>query len=145
MPEDWQASIEQFVCFMYARSNPQENVNLERRHLFTKRAREIRNIPPTSNALLQHIKRAAYQAGHIWASSLVAYPSYPSPECWGWVKDDTGCWQPLWTTLPPAVKSCRQLIKCGCKKECKSHCRCTKASLNCTALCSCQCEQSING
>ena len=43
---------------------------------------KIENIPPSSSALLQHIKRAALQAGHIWGQALVAKPTLPSPADW---------------------------------------------------------------
>ena len=42
-----------------------EDVNNCRRNLFTK-GRSIENIPPTKVALKEHIRRAIYQAGHIW-------------------------------------------------------------------------------
>ena len=40
------------------------------------------------------------------AMSLV--PELPNPKDWGWWKDDRG-WHPLWTTLPEASESCREL------------------------------------
>ena len=36
-------------------------------------------IPPTSAALLQHTKRAAYQSGQIWGQCLVPIQKIPCP------------------------------------------------------------------
>ena len=40
-------------------------VNQAGKFLFGKGSRKIENIPPKQAALIQHIKRAVYQAGHI--------------------------------------------------------------------------------
>ena len=44
--------------------------------------------------------------------------------------------QPFWTTLPDVTKSCKELLRCGCKRGCRGGCSCTRATLKCTALCS---------
>ena len=36
---------------------------------------------------LLHTKRAAYQAGHCWAQTMIATPELPSPSEWGWVQE----------------------------------------------------------
>ena len=63
-------------------------------------------------------------------------PKIPSPADWGWIMSD-GNWKPFWTELPQAQKVCYELFSCNCKKACRGLCKCAKASLNCTALCSC--------
>jgi len=50
---------------MYDRTTELQGVDAGRRYFFSKKSREIENIPPTAAALLQHMKRAAFQAGHI--------------------------------------------------------------------------------
>ena len=89
------------------------------------------------DALMQHIKRAAYTAG-IWTSCTQSHPSIPSPSDWGWKKED-GAWVPEWITICEAGSS-SILIKCGCKGICSSHCSCQRADLQCTELCKCKCE-----
>ena len=43
----------------------------------------MENIPPTADALLQHARRAAYQAS-VWATSEKAQQRRPTPEsCMG--------------------------------------------------------------
>ena len=47
--------------------------------LFAKGSRTLENIPPTQGALLQHVKRAAFQAGHVWGQALQSQQELPSP------------------------------------------------------------------
>jgi len=67
------------VVLMYDRTSERQGVDAARRYLFSKKSREIENIPPTAAALLEHTKRAAFQAGHIWDQCLVTKPLVPSP------------------------------------------------------------------
>ena len=110
--------------------------NEARQQLFSKGSRTLENIPPTQAALTEHTKRAAYQAGHVWGSALIAKPNLPCPHDWGWKREE-GEWKPVWTVLPQAQESCYERIHCGCKKGCAAPCKCRKASLACTALCNC--------
>lgn len=119
------------------------DVNSARKHLFTKTGRQIDHIPPTSEALLQHCKRAIYQGGHVWSQADNPNPTLPSPSEWGWEFLD-GKWQPLWTILPEASKTCQELLKCACNTGCKSkRCKCYKAGLRCSALCKCNCDSNL--
>ncbi|CAM1324835.1 Uncharacterised protein r2_g3373 [Pycnogonum litorale] len=87
---------------------------------------------------MQHIKRAAYQAGHVWTKTLLANPNLPAPIEWGWAKDGD-FWCPVWSLKPEASKTCRELIKCSCRKSnCTGRCKCHKANLPCTQLCVCE-------
>jgi len=49
------------------------------KQLFSQKGRPIDGIPPTQVAIVGHTKRAAYQAGHIWAQMFVTVPNLPSP------------------------------------------------------------------
>lgn len=130
--------IERFVVLMYDRTSQCDNVNDARQVLFSQKGRSLDNIPPTSDALLQHTRRVALTAGHCWGQSLVSLPEMPSPGDWGWSKCDTG-WTPLWTTIPEASKVCQELLRCGCKSKngCTGRCKCVNADMPCTALCKC--------
>ena len=133
--EESMSLLERFVVLMYDRTSDIMEVNEARKQLFAHKGRTLENIPRTQAALKQHIKRACYQA-NIWNQSLISEPELLNPSDSGWTKDTSG-WQPLWTTLPEAAKSCQELIHCGCKKLCTGHCKCKKAALKCTALCWC--------
>jgi hypothetical protein len=144
--DDVMGPLERFVALLYDRTSSQESVDETRKQLFTKKGRTIDHIPPTQAALIQHTKRAAYQAGHCWGQMMVATPELPSPGDWGWKKNDTGRrWEVYWTTLPEATQACRGLLGyCSCTKGCRGHCKCLKAVLKCTALCNCGglCDQN---
>jgi hypothetical protein len=43
----------------------------------------METIPPTRDALTQHVKRACYQAVFIWNQALSSCPSVPTPSEWG--------------------------------------------------------------
>lgn len=128
--------LEKFVTLLYQKSSSFASCNEARRDLFTG-GRSIENVPPTSDALLQHVKRSVYQAGFIWSQCLVPCPFYPNAELWGWTRMD-GKLEPLWTTLPQASKGCRSLIRCGCKVRCSGRCQCSNSNLKCTELCTCK-------
>ena len=133
------ALVERYVVLLYDKTSNLCDVNSAWGHLFAKVGRQIDNIPPTSEALLQHTKRAVYQGGHIWGQAEVTEPVLPNPGDWGW-QFINKTWQPVWSALDEASKTCRELLKCTCKKGCKSlRCRCAKAGLKCTALCKCSC------
>ncbi len=137
--EDLQV-LERFVVVMYDRSSAATGVNDARLNLFARKQRPYDGIPPTKAALKEHAKRAAYQAGIIWGQATLPQPDVGTPANWGWVQKGEA-WQVCWTTLPPIVKSCQELAKCSCNKNCSSQkCKCFKFSLVCTPLCSCVCQ-----
>ena len=130
--------IERYVILLYDKASSEMRINNARKFLFAHKGRDIENIPPTQDALKQHLLRVGYQAGHIWGQALMKAPSVPSPEDFGWSrKNDTEEWQVKWTTLPPAGMACRAILKCSCTKGCNGKCQCKKASLSCTMLCKC--------
>jgi hypothetical protein len=128
-------SLERFVVLLYSRTSELNRVKDARKTLFARKSRLLENIPPTQAALRQHIKRACYQS-HCWNMSLSTDPQLPNPADWGWTKVQDE-WQPLWSTLPEAAKSCYELIHCGFTKGCSGRCKCAKAALKCTTLCAC--------
>ncbi len=129
--------LERFVILLYDRTSTEVEVNEARKQLFSQKGRAMDGLPPTQAALVEHTKRAAYQAGHVWAQMFVTVPNIPSPGEWGWLQTTDGGWEVKWTSLPEASQVCRELVKCGCKKGCRRQCKCVKAALQCTALCLC--------
>jgi hypothetical protein len=131
--------IERFVVLLYDRTSPYMGINEARKKLFAKR-NSVQRIPPTYDALEQHMKRSLFQGGYVWGQVLVPQPVLPSPTSWGWRHTEDGSYEPLWTTLPEASKSCLELVSCGCKKGCRNRCKCKNANLQCTGLCVCEGE-----
>ncbi|CAH1160137.1 unnamed protein product [Phaedon cochleariae] len=126
--------LQQFVVIMYDHTCSETDVNAARRYLFTQKHRTLDGIPPTKDALMLHVKRAAYQAGHVWGQANVKKPVLPSPGAWGWTRDDIG-WEPTWTTIPEALKSCIEIMACAChQQKCSGHCKCVKYHVQCTSL-----------
>ena len=113
---------------------PLSRVNDARKQMLTQN-RRIDNILPTLYAMHQNVKKAAYQAGHIWGQLLIGTPELPPPHMWAWQREtDDAKWIPNWTTLPEAANACHELLKCGCKKSCTNRCKSVKANLQ---LCIC--------
>lgn len=139
IPQNAIHSIERFVILLYDRTSTCTNVNIARNKLFARK-NNVRQIPPTSASLEQHIRRATYQAGYVWGQALLPSPALPSPTSWGWTKTDEGLYEPYWTTLAEASKACYELVACKCIKGCVKRCKCKAASLACTALCLCEGE-----
>ena len=75
-------SIERFTILMYDKMSPLNSVNEMRKSLYCDTQRAMDRLPPTENALFQHLLRVVYQVG-IWASSLQADPLIPSPANFG--------------------------------------------------------------
>ena len=61
-------SLECFIVLLFINTSGLENVDEARMELFCHGNKTMEKIPPTKAALLQHSKRAAYQAG-IWTTS----------------------------------------------------------------------------
>ena len=84
-----QALLEKFVIAMYDRSSTTEAVDEARLDLFARKQRSYDAIPPTQAALIQHTRRATYQAGCIWGQATVCQMEPQSPSDWGGRKKTT--------------------------------------------------------
>ena len=80
--DDCMPLIERFVVHLCSRTSTALTVTEARQVLFSKKSRAMENIPPTQVAFLHHTKRAAYQAGHVWGSSLITKLQILSPQEW---------------------------------------------------------------
>ena len=135
--------LQRFVVCLFIKPSSLERVNDARKEIFCHKNQNMEYLPPTKNALLQHVKRCIYQVG-VWYNSFYAHPLQPySPVNYGWREDESG-WTPVWITIPEVALSCCDLIKCGCKTNCISaRCKCCGADLPCCHLCSCKCLTPI--
>lgn len=95
---------------------------------------DLRKLPPGRDALMQHTKRACYQAGYIWRESFEDFPM-PNPELWGWIRDENGHLIPHWEVIHSTVQLEDFILTCSSQK-CKN-CKCFKANVNCIAMCGC--------
>ncbi len=98
---------------------------------------DLRSLPPSKNALHQHVLRACYQAGYLWRQSVEEI-EIPDPTEWGWEKDYVGSlFHPVWTTAKPLLTVTEFIKTCSCKTgKCKT-CNCATAKLQCLSMCGC--------
>src|SRR5688572_33491272 len=60
-----------FVCRLYSNdSNDDIDVDLVRMKVFSQKTRDVERIPPTTDALDQHLKRSVFQAS-IWTTAHI--------------------------------------------------------------------------
>ena len=111
--------LERFVVLLYDKTSCRSHVNEVRVDLFAYKGRDVLHIPPTQGCLIEHVKRAAYQAGYCWSQSLLPMAVLPQRDEWGWTRTTEGAWEVLWGKLPEASKLCRELPRCGCTKGCR--------------------------
>ncbi|XP_065182225.1 uncharacterized protein LOC135812936 [Sycon ciliatum] len=132
------SECEWFACALYG--NPgQQDINSQRYQKFCAATScAPHKLPPSRDALHQHVARANYQA-HIWRSATTAMPEVPSPVGHGWQSETDGTLSISWMLQRVAPADILKLVSCGCKtRHCVSqHCSCKKASLACTDICSC--------
>ena len=131
-------TIERYVTLLYDQSSLLESINDCQKVLFATKGRSLEAILPTHDALLQHTKRAIYQAS-CWRQFLIAQQNLPDQNAWGWHQEENGGFSIKWITILQASAVCCELVCCRCNPEkgCKGRCKCKKSSLKCTALCKC--------
>lgn len=128
--------VEKFVCKMY-KLNHIASVDEARVILFLKKGKPDA-LPPTSDALLLHVRRAHYQT-LVWKQAHCSEPNLPDPQTLGWKRIADNKLQPLLMTQDPIPKSCQEIISCSCFTGCANlRCSCKKAKLYCTSLCACK-------
>ena len=141
-PETW-AQLERFVFQLY-RSKTCKAVKSLRWYLFSNRAAEGENLPPTFGSLYFHILRANYVA-LLWKNADVSHPNLPSPTDFGWEVDNaSGSFIPKRCLHQPAPESVLKLIRCWCKTGCGKACGCFKNNNPCTEICSCMLQNCEN-
>ena len=131
--------LERYLIVQCSKSCSSSRLNDARLKLFQSGTKTLENLPPTSAAYFQHVKRAILQASFFWKQSLTPQQVIPNYALYGWKYDErVKQWVPHWTDLADTSTACAFLVKCGCKKACHGNCKCFKAGLRCSALCGCQ-------
>ena len=99
-PQDLEG-IERFVVLSDVRSSSVLSVNEARRWLFTKKGKTVETIPPSQNALVQHILRVVYQTGFVGKTSLEKQQNLLDVKEWGWKCNEySHGYEPLWIQSP---------------------------------------------
>ena len=121
---------------MYDKTADTNQINEIHYKLFAQKNSNPENLPPTEDALIQHIRRVSYQV-FIWKIAIHSMINMPSPVGNGWKKQD-GYLVPNYLTKDHAPKNIESLITCKCTTGCRTNtCRCRKNSLGCTEACLC--------
>ena len=105
--------------------------------MFAHQNKQMDRIPPTREALIQHLLRATYQSGHLLGQMQVKNPLLPSPSEWGWMRNEFDEWTPHWSHLTESYLSCRELMKWICRTSSRGGCKCLKENFPCTQKCYC--------
>ena len=132
--------IEEFLMSVYyPKSNNLESIDIERFNHFTRLSDpNLRTLPPSRNGLTEHIKRAALQAGWIWAET-VTNVEQQNPELWGWKTTKEGRFYPRWYIEGDTTVSVEEVCKiCTCQKAFCKNCKCAKDGMKCLPFCKCQ-------
>ena len=135
-------SCEAVVCSWYGYPGA-NNINDVRYAMFCCKAGDSSQLPPTQNALQEHVHRANYQAA-VWHRALEAEPDIPHPASHGWIVDQNGHLCVQWMTQPPAPRDLLNLMSCKCRTSCCTRrCSCFRGNLPCTDVCGCTgCENT---
>ena len=108
-----------------------------------QRAPQLKSLPPSTEVLIENIKRAHYQVA-IWKNSDKLNPPLLDPCDYGWYRDEaTRCLLPVMIPagIKPAPPEVLKLIRCSCSSEApcspSSRCSCSKAQMPCSEFCNC--------
>ena len=135
--EQLEEACTHLICQMYDQKHKGKNINDLRYRLFCRKQSRNEDLPPTTDSLRQHIKRANYQC-LVWKLALQSQPLIPSPVGNGWCITE-GEMHPVLMTLDPAPKALLNVITCACKTSgCRGRCTCSSEGLICTAACNCE-------
>ena len=129
------SDLESFICNLYGLKDI-GTVNEVRYYLFKNGKFSDETLPPNDDCLLQHIKRANYQAA-IWRRCLVNNINPPPATSHGW-KVDSDEVSIHWMDNKCAPDSLLN-GNCSCKTGCDSQrCSCKKNHYRCSILCKCK-------
>ena len=92
--------VMQFVCMLYSNVSLTDDIRvyLVRMRVFCHKTRDVERLPPTSDALDQHLNRSVFQAS-IWTTLHEPLAPVHDPRNYGWVRMDSKL-VPIWMTLP---------------------------------------------
>ena len=98
---------------------------------------DLRSLPPSKDALRQHVLRACYQAGYLWRQSIGEL-HIPDLKDWGLEQESVGAFfNPVLTTEKSPVTITEFIKTCSCKTDKCKICSCATAKLQCLSMCGC--------
>ena len=128
--------IESYLCHTYG---SKQIIELDRfrfdRFRFST-SDDLRELPPCSDALREHLKRAAYQAGWLWGNAL-EQQACPPVDHWGWLIDDNKLFI-KWKTLDCGQELTKAIGICSCRTNRCLSCSCATRKVKCLIFCKCK-------
>ena len=112
-------------------------------HLHRLTDNDVRKLPMSRPALLQHTNRSCFQAGYLWMECVLNVV-LPNPELWGWKRHE-GSLVPNWQDA--TSEDINSVLKtCTCQTNICNACSCAKKELSCLPLCNCRqnCKNKCN-
>ena len=113
------AAIKPLICQLYSITS--NSINEARYKLFCCNASNERQLPPTKDALKQHLLRVNYQAT-IWQMAMCPLIKALSPHGSGWIVQDNRL-EIKWMENPTAPASVFQTVHCKCQKSSLPKCQ----------------------
>lgn len=138
IPEELVASSKQLVIMASGGKRTDTLASLRTQKFLAGKSGLLLNLPPTEDALEQHIKRAALSTilskstEHNTQTSATRFTSY------GWLLQSDNKLKPVMMTkksLPPNLET---IVNCKCKKRCMGNCACSRNNVPCYSGCSCR-------
>ena len=97
-------------------------------------------IAAFGRSLIEHVRRSALVAGHMWGTAHCVEADLPPLEEWGFKIEDARL-VPHWTDTSKEDELIYKKLfnKCRCtKSKCKKLCACFKLHLECLEACKCR-------
>ena len=102
------------------------DINYQQMHDFEHSVHSnLRLLPPSKIGLIEHAKRAAYEAGWAWYKCKENV-ELPNPEMWGLRKTKSGRFEPKWQDIQDPIDAETVTQTCGCLKGKCINCLCRK-------------------
>ena len=131
--------LEQFVIEIYSVSKSFKYTSLGEMRLqksITSTDNNLRNLPRSHVALLQHAKHVCYQAGYL-GRETISNVELPDPTIWGWKRSINGTLLPLWVVEFCSIQIDTFIMTCKCYKQLCKNCKCSRSGLHCLTFCGC--------
>ena len=115
------------------------DIDFQRMHDFEHSVHSnLRLLPPSKLGLIEHIKRASYEAGWV-VYQCKENVELPNPELWAWKKTESGQFEPKWQNIADSIDAEKVVTAtCSCVKAKCTSCQCSKQNLQCITFCKCQ-------
>ena len=134
--DDCHLLIQQFVVYVYLRKfNFIDFDELHYQMFVNSSSNDFRTLPPSKDALFQHLLRASYQSGWVWGNSLLL-EAPPQKESWGW-RIHGGSLKFNWKTIDCYDKLVKLAVVCQCRSNKCLNCKCAKSNVKCLRFCNC--------